>query len=120
MSKIRPAKRIQQEILRTLIILVTIMTALVTAVSIYINIRSESDYFDRNLLNTATVIADSEDVRSGGEKARTYLESMKASLSDVDVISVVGTANVRIFHTTSELIGTVYDGTMPDFSAGDH
>ena len=120
MSKIRPAKRIQQEILRTLIILVTIMTALVTAVSIYINIRSESDYFDRNLLNTATVIADSEDVRSGGEKARTYLESTKASLSDVDVISVVGTDNVRIFHTTSELIGTVYDGTMPDFSAGDH
>ena len=44
-----------------------------------------------------------------------YLDSLKDSLADIDVISVVDSDNVRQYHSNHELIGTVYDGTLPKF-----
>ena len=44
-----------------------------------------------------------------------YLETLKEALADIDVISVVDKNGIRIYHSNSELIGTKYDGNMPDF-----
>ena len=45
-----------------------------------------------------------------------YLDSLKKSLYDVDVISIVNKNNQRFYHTNHSLIGTQYDGEQPDFS----
>ncbi|MDD6261404.1 MAG: ATP-binding protein [Clostridiales bacterium] len=44
-----------------------------------------------------------------------YLDSLKDTLDDIDVISVVSRDNIRLYHSNHELIGTVYDGTIPEF-----
>ena len=44
-----------------------------------------------------------------------YLDSLKDTLDDIDVISVVNSDNTRLYHSNHELIGTVYDGTLPEF-----
>ncbi|MGN0331633.1 MAG: sensor histidine kinase, partial [Lachnospiraceae bacterium] len=44
-----------------------------------------------------------------------YLDSLKETLDDIDVISVVGRDNVRLYHSNHALIGTVYDGNLPKF-----
>ena len=59
-KKVRPIKKIQQEILITLIILVSIMTILITVISIFLNIKSESNYLDENLQNIAYTISQSQ------------------------------------------------------------
>lgn len=46
MKKARPIKKIQQEILRTLMILVSIMTILIAIISIIVNVKSESKRID--------------------------------------------------------------------------
>ena len=123
-KKVRPIKKIQQEILITLIILVSIMTILITVISIFLNIKSESNYLDENLQNIAYTISQSQIVQeelaadnseNSASIVKPYLDTLKSSLSNIDVISVVGSDQVRKYHTNSELIGTVYDGTLPDF-----
>ncbi|MDD7594826.1 MAG: ATP-binding protein [Clostridiales bacterium] len=79
---------------------------------------------DQNLQNVAEAIAHSpilnmEEV-SGEEEAHKdilmgYLDSLKDTLDDIDVISVVSCDNIRLYHSTHELIGTIYDGTIPEF-----
>ena len=44
-----------------------------------------------------------------------YLDSLCDTLKDIDVISVVTKESTRLYHSNEELIGTVYDGTIPDF-----
>lgn len=91
---------------------------------IWMNLQDEGKQRDLNLQNVAEAIAHSQLVTDAPEKGQSdsltdYLDTLKDSLSDIDVISVVGNDNVRLYHTNHELIGTVFDGTMPDFeSAG--
>lgn len=120
--KPRPIKKIRHEIMQTHIILISIMTVIMTAVSVAVSVNSESRRLDRNLENMAQAVAGSkvvQDALSGdtGQVSlmKTYLDSLKDSLSGVDVISVVGADGVRKYHTNSTLIGTVYDGTVPEF-----
>ena len=122
--KSRPMKKIQQEILRTLLVLVVAMTVLLTAVSIFVSVRAERRSLDENLQNMARAVAREQVVQralagdggDAGTVTRLYLDSLQESLSNIDVISVVNAAHVRVYHTNSDLVGTVYDGTMPDFS----
>lgn len=127
-QKKRPIKKIQQEILTTLIILASIMTILVAAISIWVNIRSESMRLDQNLQNVAQAISHSQIVQEGIAVDNTeesyrivspYLDSLKESLSNIDVISVVGSDGIRKYHSNTELVGTVYDGTVPEFQYGE-
>lgn len=121
-KKTRPIKKIQQEILDTLILLMSVMTMLIATMSILVNVYSERKRIDENLENTARTIACSGAVReelSGSADdemiLRSYLDSLKNTLSNVDVISVVGTDGVRKYHSNDTLIDTVYDGTSPEF-----
>lgn len=124
MKKARPIKKIQQEILRTLMILVSIMTILIAIISIIVNVKSESKRIDQNLENIAQAIARSqivqEELSSDNAQQSTsamqpYLESLKESLTNIDVISVIDTERIRRYHSNHELINSVYDGTNPKF-----
>ena len=115
---------IQREILETLLILVSVMTVLISIISIAVSISTDRKRLDQNLENVAQALAQSEIIRhKSSDNSENlivpYLDSLKSSLSNIDVISIISSDNFRIYHTNHELIGTEYDGTVPDFSGGD-
>lgn len=116
---------IQREILETLLILVSVMTVLISIISIAVSISTDKKRLDQNLENVAQAVAQSEIIRqrnNGSDNSENmivpYLDSLKSTLSNIDVISIISSDNLRIYHTNHELIGTEYDGTLPDFSSG--
>lgn len=123
--KKRPVKKIQREIFSALMILVSFMTIIIAVFSIWVNLASERKSLDENLKNIAQAVSQSDIVctelqntsQPVSDITRTYLDTMKISMSNIDVISLVDTENIRNYHTNSELTGTVYDGTIPDFSS---
>lgn len=114
-------KNIQRKILKTQIILIVTLALFLGTTGIFLNFYFETQKRDRNLQNVAETIARSpilfeyEEGSSNNSTLREYLDSLKNSLSDIDVISVVSENNVRIYHSNHELISTVYDGTIPNF-----
>lgn len=129
MKRTRPIKKIQQEILRTLIILVSIMTILIAVISIAVNVKSEQSRIDQNLENIAQAVAQSqivqeelsyEQVVNSTSAISSYLDSLDKSLSNIDVISVIDAECVRRYHSNNKLIGTTYDGTVPQFQYGEN
>ena len=63
----------------------------------------------------ARALSDARD-EAGREHLTETLDTLMDSLSNVDVISVVGADGRRLYHSNHALIGTAYDGTLPDFS----
>lgn len=118
-------KNIQRKILKTQIILIVTLALFLGTTGIFLNFYFETQKRDRNLQNVAETIARSpilfeyEEDSSNNSTLREYLDSLKNSLSDIDVISVVSENNVRIYHSNHELISTVYDGTIPNFLKGE-
>ncbi len=117
--------RIQRKISATQIILVVSLTIILAIIGIVTNIKFEKDKTDRNLQNISETIATSpsfmeNDIQNGTAQDQVnlmrYLDSLKKSLYDVDVISIVNKNNQRFYHTNHSLIGTKYDGEQPDFS----
>ena len=118
------AKHIQKKIFATQLILIISLALFLGISGTMINIHFEMQKRDQNLQNVAEAIAHSpilnmEEV-SGEEDAHkdilmVYLDSLKDTLDDIDVISVVSCDNIRLYHSTHELIGTIYDGTIPEF-----
>lgn len=117
--------RIQRKISATQIILVVSLTIILAIIGIVTNIKFEKDKTDRNLQNISETIATSpsfmeNDLQNGTAQDQVnlmrYLDSLKKSLYDVDVISIVNKNNQRFYHTNHSLIGTQYDGEQPDFS----
>ena len=46
-----------------------------------------------------------------------YMDSIVQELPEIDVISIVDKDRIRLYHTNHSLIGTEYDGTIPDFKS---
>lgn len=113
----RAARGIGREIFGTLMALATAVTLIIAAISIIVNVHTEGARLDQNLQNIAEAVARSRAAADDG-LITTYLDSLGSALSNIDVISVVGADGVRRYHTNHALTGTVYDGTMPDFSSG--
>lgn len=115
--KSQSTKKMQQEILHTLIVLIAITISLITVTSIAVTVQNESRRLDENLKNTALLTAKSQAVRKAvsGNDAGADMDALKADLSNIDVVSVVGADGIRKYHSNSSLIGTRYDGTMPEF-----
>lgn len=116
-KKQRAPRSIGREIFGTLLVLASAMTVTIAAISIFVSIRSEERRLDQNLQNIAEAVARSQAVADDA-MITPYLDSLGSALSNIDVISVVGPDGVRRYHTAHSLIGTVYDGSVPDFSAG--
>ena len=118
------AKHIQKKIFATQLILIISLALFLGISGTMINIHFEMQKRDQNLQNVAEAIAHSPILNmekvSGEEEAHKdilmgYLDSLKDTLDDIDVISVVSCDNIRLYHSTHELIGTIYDGTIPEF-----
>ena len=86
---------------------------------IYFSIHDGSVQRDLNLRNAAESAAQMGQILSDSEKSpeeiTEELDELKGSMEEIDVISIVGSDGTRLYHSNHELMGMVYDGTMPDF-----
>lgn len=114
---------IQQRLFRTQMILIITLALFLGVAGTLINIHFDTQKRDQNLKNVAEAIARSPMITliqgaadvNDSKMFMEYLDSLRDTLSDIDVISVVGGSNVRLYHSNHELIGTIYDGTHPKF-----
>ena len=121
-NKRNTLKNIQKLFFRSQMILIVTLSMFLGIAGILINIHFETKKRDQNLQNVAETIARSPILatnRKNKEESSVvlseYLDSLKETLDDIDVISVVGRDNVRLYHSNHALIGTVYDGNLPKF-----
>lgn len=110
-------KSIQRSLYRAQLVLIVTLALMLSISGILVNIHFENQKRDQNLQNTAQTIARSPLLSGNGSRQilSEYLDSLMETLDDIDVISVVDNNRTRIYHSNSSLIGTVYDGSFPDF-----
>ena len=115
-------KSIQQLFFRTQLVLIISLALILGVAGSLINIHFETEKRDQNLRNVAEAIARSPFLSNQGdvidvdqEVFSEYLDTLKDTLEDIDVISVVNGESIRIYHSNHDLIGTKYDGNMPEF-----
>lgn len=115
-------KGIQQSFFRVQMVLIISLALFLGIAGILINIHFEKQKRDQNLQNVAEAIAQSPILLEQEQDSlvlNEYLDSLKDTLDNIDVISVVDSNLVRLYHSNHELIGTVYDGTVPRFDGED-
>lgn len=120
--------KIKRKIFNTQMALIIIFSVILAIAAILIGVTEKRQEIDKNLKNISEAIVSSpllKDIdinRLNAEDATyfcDYLGSLKSSVTDIDVISVVNASKVRFFHTTESLPGTVYDGEVPEFTDKD-
>lgn len=117
-------KNIQKLFTRTQLVLIVSLALILGIAGTLINIHFETEKRDQNLQNVAEAIANSPiptgqgilDVKEHDMFSR-YLDTLKDTLDDIDVISVVNKDGIRMYHSNHDLIGTKYDGNLPDFKS---
>ena len=125
-SKLKNAtmQNIHRRIFATQLVLILSLALFLGVAGTLININFETRKRDQNLQNVAETIAQSplldEKINDPYDEIRSdtlaeYLDSLKVTLDNIDVISIVGKDNIRLYHSNHELIGTLYDGTIPEF-----
>lgn len=116
-SRKNSLNNLRKEIQHTHLVLIVIITILLSVGSVFININANSKNLNQNLLNFSNLISRlygfTKDMPS--EQRTIYFNYLCMELPDVDVISIVDSRNIRVYHTNNNLIGTVYDGKIPDF-----
>ncbi len=122
-SKNRSLKNVQKYIFRTQFCLILIIVLLMGVTATAINLHTQTKRRDVNLQNIASTISHFNMIADDGEfsdlnSVTAYLDYLKTSLENVDVISVVSSDNKRLYHSNHDLIGTTYDGTLPKFDDG--
>ena len=113
---------IQKLFFRTQLVLIISLALILGVAGTLINIHFENEKRDQNLQNVAEAIANSPMLTGKGlsnDKDQVvfseYLDTLKETLDDIDVISVVNKDGIRMYHSNHALIDTKYDGNMPDF-----
>ncbi|MBQ9106364.1 MAG: Spo0B domain-containing protein [Clostridia bacterium] len=117
-------KSIHHLFFRTQLILIISLALILGIAGTLINIHFETEKRDQNLQNVAEAIARSPILTGKGSTGTEdqknfseYLDTLKETLDDIDVISVVNKDGIRMYHSSHALIGTKYDGNMPDFKS---
>ena len=110
----------QRFVFRTELVVIISLAVILGAVGIFFNLRDDARRRDLNLKNTAEAVAHSRPVTdavllSNTDGLTESLDTLKSSLSEIDVISVIGNNGERLYHSNHDLIGTEFDGTRPDF-----
>ena len=115
---------IHKKIFCTQLILIITLALFLGVSGTLINIHFEVQKRDQNLQNIAEAVANSplidEKIENPDDEKTTntlneYLDSLKFSLDNIDAISFVSRDNIRLYHSNHDLIGTEYDGTVPEF-----
>lgn len=116
--KTKSADNLRKEIQHTHLLLIIIITILFSLGGAAINVNAHDKAFDLNLQNTAELISRLYSFTRGysPEDLRSYFDSVEESLPEVDVISIVDKEHIRLYHTNHSLIGTLYDGKVPDLT----
>lgn len=120
MKKKITLKGIQQKFFRAQFILIISLALFLGIAGTLINIHFETQKRDQNLQNVAEAIAQSPiltEKQADSIVLNEYLDSLKDTLDNIDVISVVSSEQIRLYHSNHQLIGTVYDGTLPEFES---
>lgn len=118
-------RKIQRNFFRTQLVLILTLALFLGVAGTVINLHFETQKRDQNLQNIAETIARSPILEENGNQEDAsrvlteYLDSVKDVLSDIDVISIVTADQIRLYHSNHELIGTDYDGTLPEFKYED-
>ena len=115
-------KGIQQSFFRVQMVLIISLALFLGIAGTLINIHFERQKRDQNLQNVAEAIAQSPillEQEPDSLVLNEYLDSLKDTLDNIDVISVVDSNLLRLYHSNHELIGTAYDGTIPKFDGKD-
>ena len=118
MGDIITLKGIQQGFFRVQMILIISLALFLGIAGTLINIHFEKQKRDQNLRNVAEAIAQSPiltEQQTDTAILAEYLDSLRDMLENIDVISVVGSDYVRLYHSNHELINSTYDGTIPRF-----
>lgn len=117
-------KGIQKLFFRTQLVLIISLALMLGIAGTLINVHFETEKRDQNLQNVAEAIATSPILtgknaitEEGRETILRYLDALKDTLEDIDVISVVDHNGIRMYHSNHTLIGSKYDGNMPDFAS---
>lgn len=115
-------KGIHRVFFRTQLILIISLALILGIAGTIINIHFETEKRDQNLQNIAEAIANSPMLTDKGSTdiesqkiLSEYLDTLKETLDDIDVISVVDKNGIRMYHSNHALIGTQYDGNLPNF-----
>ncbi|MCQ2528841.1 MAG: sensor histidine kinase [Saccharofermentans sp.] len=117
----RQITKIQRDIFGVMVLLIIIMTVITATISACLNIHSEKKHLEETLVDVSVSLSSSNQVIDAAKNKRCtpesqeYLDTFKSAISHVDVISIISVDGTRIYHTNKSLIGTLYDGTMPDF-----
>ena len=111
-------KGIQQNFFRVQMVLIISLALFLGIAGTLINIHFERQKRDQNLQNVAEAIAQSPILTE--QQIDTiilteYLDSLRDTLDNIDVISVVDSNYARLYHSNHELINSTYDGTIPEF-----
>lgn len=113
-------KSIQHLFFRTQLVLIVSLALILGIAGTLINIHFETEKRDQNLQNVAEAIARSPMLNTKGSTdiaaVSEYLDTLKETLEDIDVISIVNNDGIRFYHSNHALIGTRYDGNMPEFA----
>lgn len=111
--------KLRKEITRTQLALIIFITLLLSAGGMIININSINNAFNQTLQNTSELITRlySFTKKLPQDELCVYMDSTAATISNVDIFSIVDKSNRRIYHTNHNLINTEYDGSHPDFSS---
>ena len=119
-------RSIQKQFFRSQLILIISLALILGFAGTLINLHFETEKRDRNLRNVAETIAQSplllniqDEEIATDEALAEYLDSLKVTLGDIDVISVVNKNKVRFYHSNPLLIGVPYEGTLPIFTYGE-
>ena len=124
-KKTESLNRIHRRIFMSQVALIVALALFLGVAGVLINIEHETTKRDENLQNVAETIARSPFMKQVAEKGENeaeirdlseYLNALKESLSDIDVLSVVRMSDrKRLYHSNPDLLGTEYDGTVPEF-----
>ena len=113
-------KSIQHLFFRTQLVLIVSLALILGIAGTLINIHFETEKRDQNLQNVAEAIARSPMLNIKGltdiAAVSEYLDTLKETLEDIDVISIVNNDGIRLYHSNHSLIGTRYDGNIPEFA----
>ena len=113
-------KSIQHLFFRTQLVLIVSLALILGIAGTLINIHFETEKRDQNLQNVADAIARSPMLNTKGSTdiaaVSEYLDTLKETLEDIDVISIVNNDGIRLYHSNHSLIGTRYDGNIPEFA----
>lgn len=89
---------LRKEITSTQVILIVLVTILLSAGGMIININSNNKSFNQNLQNTSALITRLYSFTKNMTQTElcVYMDSVVSSLSDVDIFSIVDKNNTRI------------------------